>query len=320
MSINRAEAEALLSRQDGKEIWQQAAQSSAALRTFRSVNMGKKLTRYPVLAALPNAQFVTGEDVGDPDAMKPVTNASWTHRDLVAEEIAGIVIIPENVLADAEPEFDLWAELRPRIAEAVGKTLDLAVFFGTNSPASWPVGLVPASIAAANVVAMGTGRDLVADFNDAMSLVEDDGFDPSTIYGRRSIRGRVRDLRDDNGSLIFTQTLDGARPVNAILGMTAQFVTNGGWDNTEAIALLGDPNYAILGLRQDLTYKFLDQATVTVDVGGTPTMISLAENDLLGLRFKMRVGFQTAEVPTRDNEGDDYDNPPYPFAVITPGS
>src|ERR1700741_3430356 len=102
--VTRAEALALINRQDASEIWQQAPQFSAALRSFRTVNMGKKQTRYPVLGALPTASFVTGEDPGDEDARKPVTGADWTDRFLEAEEIAGIVVIPENVIDDAEPE------------------------------------------------------------------------------------------------------------------------------------------------------------------------------------------------------------------------
>lgn len=315
MAINRAEAEALLMRQDGREIWQQAAQASAALRSFRTVSMGKKMTRYPVAAALPNASFITGEDIGDPDARKPVQSASWTHRDLVAEEIAGILLIPENVIDDAEPEFDLWAELRPRVGEAVGRTLDRAVFFGTNAPASWPVGIVPGAIAAGNVVTEGdSGVDLAEDINLTMAEVEEDGYDPTTAYARRTLRARVRGLRDTQGAPIYVATLaEGGRLVPSIYGMGFEYVTNGAWDNAEATLVAGDPNFAMLGLRQDLTFKFLTEATVTVNVGGTPTLISLAENDLVGLRFKMRVGFQTAEVPTAEG-GEDA----YPFAVLQP--
>src|SRR4029079_3690496 len=118
--VTRAEALSLLARQDAREIWQGAAQFSAALRTFRTVNMGKKQVRYPVLAALPTASFVAGEDPGDTAARKQITTQGWHERFLEAEEIAGIVVIPENLIDDAEPEFDLWAEIRPRIVEAVG--------------------------------------------------------------------------------------------------------------------------------------------------------------------------------------------------------
>lgn len=309
--ISRTEAEALINRQDATEIWQAAPQFSAALRTFRRVNMGKKQVRYPVIAALPTAGFVSGEDATDANAVKPTTQMSWTNRVLEAEEIAGIVVIPENVIADAESEFDLWAEIRPRIAEAVGVTLDAAVFFGTNAPSSWPDGLVPQALAAGNDVAEGASTvDIAEDINMTFGEVEDDGYDPSVVYGRRSLRRRLRGLRDDNNAPIWMSSLSEAGRVTNLYDATFEFVTNGAWDNSEATLLVGDPRFAILGIRQDLTFKFLDQASVTL--GGT--LVSLAERDLLGLRFKMRVGFQTAESLTTEGGAN-----AFPFAVLNGG-
>lgn len=315
--ISRADALSLIREQPGSEIWQAAVEFSAALRTFRKVDMGTKLVKYPVIGALPNASFVSGEDADDINSVKPTTNMTWSDRDLTAEEIAGIVVIPENVLADSS--FDLWTEIRPRIAEAVGAALDAAVFFGTNAPTSWPAGLVPAAIAAGNTVAEGTSvpegagalNDLAEDINATIALVEDDGYEATALYARRSLRSRVRGLRDANNSPIYVQTLaeNGARNVPSIYGVNTEYVGNGAWDNDAATLLAGDPRYAILGLREDLTYKFLDQASVTI--GGS--LISLAERDLVGLRFKMRVGFQTAQTATLEGGA-----AAYPFAVLTP--
>lgn len=307
--VTRADALALINRQNATEIWQAAVQFSAALRTFRTVNMGTKQTRYPVIGALPNAAFVSGENPGDTAARKPVTGADWTDRILEAEEIAGIVVIPENVLDDASPDFDLWAEIRPRIVEAVGATLDGAVFFGVNAPASWPDGIVPAAVAAGNVFVEGaSGVDIAEDINQTIALVEDDGYDAPDAYARRRLRAQLRGLRDDNGQPIIQPPTAGSN-VPSLYGADLQWVTNGAWVDADAKLIVGDPSYAILGLRQDITYKFLTEAAVTI--GGT--LVSLAENDLVGLRFKMRVGFQTAETATKDGGAD-----AYPFAVLQP--
>ena len=176
--ISRANALALINQQNASEIWQAVPEYSAALRTFRHVNLGTKIERYPVIAALPEAGFVSGEDFSDSAAVKPTTNMVWTDRFLTAEEIAGIVVIPENVLDDSA--FNVWDEIRPRIAEAIGKTLDAACFFGTNHPASWPIGIVPAAIAAGNeyhsTVTAGTPpvvSDLAEDINGLLVTMED---------------------------------------------------------------------------------------------------------------------------------------------------
>lgn len=313
--VTRADALSLIREQNAREIWQAVPEFSAALRTFRTVDLGTKKANYPVLGTLPTAAFVTGEDPDDPDAKKPVTSTDWDNRQLEAEEIAGIVVIPENVLDDAAPDFNLWNEIRPRIVEAIGYTLDRAVFFGTGAPTSWPDGLVPAAIAAGNVYAEGTsGVDIAEDVNQTLALVEADGYDATTAYARRTIRARLRGLRDDTGQPIVQSPTAGSN-VPSLYGADLFYVTNGAWDTAVATLLVGDPRYAVLGLRQDITYKFLDQASVTIDVNGTPTLISLAENDLLGLRFKIRVGFQTAETPTRDGGAS-----AYPFAVLAPAS
>lgn len=310
--ISRADALTLINRQNAREIWQAAEEFSAALRTFRKVDMGTKQVRYPVIGALPTASFVSGEDADDANAVKPTTSMNWTDRVLEAEEIGGIVVIPENVIDDASSDFDLWAEIKPRIAEAVGATLDGAVFFGTNAPSTWPDGLVPQAIAAGNVVNESSAGDLAEDINLTIGEVLEDGYDPTAIYGRRTLQTRLRGLRDDNNSPIWSFPLSeiGVR-VPAVYGINVNYVTNGAWDTGVATILVGDPRYAILGIRQDLTFKFLDQAAVTI--GGS--LISLAERDLLGLRFKMRVGFQTAETATKDGGAT-----AFPFAVLNGGS
>lgn len=316
--INRADALNLIREQTPNEIWQAAAQQSAALSTFRKVNMGTKISRYPVIGALPTATFLTGEDADDADARKPTTKMDWGNRALTAEELGGIVVIPENVLDDASSDFDLWGEIKPRIAEAVGAAIDGACFFGTNAPASWPVGLVPAAIAAGNYVVEGTSipegagaaNDLAEDLNQTLGKVEEDGYEPATWYARRTLRPRVRGLRDANNTPIYVTSLDQAgRNVPSIYGVTCAWVANGAWDNDVATALAGDPAYAILGIRQDLTFKFLDQAAVTID----GVLTSLAEFDLVGLRFKIRVGFQTAQVRTLEGG-----TSAYPFAALVP--
>jgi Phage capsid family len=95
--------------------------------------------------------------------LKQTSEAAWAGVTLTAEEIACIVPIPEAVIDDAS--FDVWAELRPSLAEAIAQTLDAAAIGGINKPTSWPAAVVPAAIAAGTcpelIVAQrpGAGRD-----------------------------------------------------------------------------------------------------------------------------------------------------------------
>ena len=304
--ITRADALALLARQDINEIIKPDTAQSAALASFRTIRMSAATARMPVLAALPTAGFVS-ESATDAAGVKPTSKVSWVNKDLVAEEIAVIVPVHENILADSN--FDVWGEVRPLVSQEFGRVLDAAVFFGVNKPASWlDPALVPGAIAAGNKQVEGTGdgkaKDLAADFNEAFGMVEDDEFDVNSAFTGRFLRRSLRGLRDDQGQPIY---LDGLRSDNntaSIYGQDLYYVGNRSWNRNEAVALVGDRSKVVLGIREDVQVKLLDQATV----GG----INLAERDMVALRFKFRVAFATA-YSTAAGETTDY-----PFAVITP--
>lgn len=302
--INRADALALLKEASVGDIIQEATQASAALSTFRTLRMGSKQHRMPVLSALPTAAFV-GESATESGGVKPTSEVSWENKFLNAEEIAVIIPIHENVLEDQS--FDIWGEVRPLVAEEFGRVLDKAVFYGTNKPAGWTdAALIPGAIAAGNEIVAGTGVDLADDFNEAFGQVEDEGFDVNVAYAGRNLRRQLRGLRDADGNPIY---LDGVRSDNntaSIFGQELFYVRNGSWDRDATTALVGDREKAIIGIRSDMEVKFLDQATV----GG----INLAERDMVALRFKFRVGYATA-APKFTREGGES---PYPFSAITP--
>ena len=304
--ITKADALALLARQDINEIIKPATSSSVALASFRQIRMSAGTARMPVLAALPTAGFVQQYDsTANPvvAGKKPTSKVGWTNKELVAEEIAVIVPVHENILADSN--FDIWAEVRPLVAQEFGRVLDAAVFFGENKPATWlDPALVPGAIAAGNEVVEGTGEDLAADFNNAFGEVEDDGFDVNAAFTGRFLRRELRGLRDDVGQPIYLDALRSDGGTASIYGQDLHYFTRGGWDRDEATALVGDKSAVVLGIREDMQVKLLDQATV----GG----INLAEQDMVALRFKFRVAFATAFSTAGGSSTD------YPFAVITP--
>lgn len=305
--ITKADALALLARQDIDEIIKPETSQSAALSSFRTVRMSAGQASMPILAALPTAGWVTQES-GTASDIKPTSNASWIDKKLVAEEMAVIVPIHENLLADSK--FDIWAEVRPLVSQEFGRILDSAIFFGKNKPSTWTdAALIPGAIAAGNQVVSGVaGQDLAEDFNLAFGMVEDDEFDVNSAYTGRFLRSRLRGLRDENGQPIY---LDGVRSDNntsAIYGQDLFYVGNRSWDNTKALALVGDSNKVVLGIREDVQVKLLDQASITTADG----VINLAERDMVALRFKFRVAFATA-FSTAGGEATDY-----PFAVVSP--
>lgn len=302
--ISRADALALLARQDINEIIKPNTSTSAALASFRTVRMTAGTASMPVLAALPTAGWVS-ESATDPSGVKPTSKVSWVNKNLVAEELAVIVPVHENLLADTK--FDVWGEVRPLVSQEFGRLLDLAVFQGAGKPATWTdPALIPGAIAAGNTVTEGEGVDLADDFNLAFAEVEDDEFDVNSAFTGRFLRSQLRGLRDADGQPIYLDGLRGDNNTSSIYGQDLYYVGNRAWDKDQATALVGDASKVVLGIREDVQVKLLTEATV----GG----INLAERDMVALRFKFRVAFATA-FSTAGGEATDY-----PFAAIVPAA
>jgi HK97 family phage major capsid protein len=302
--ISRSNVSALVPDEVANEIIQNVVDQSAALRLFRRVNMSTNQQRMPVLAALPTAYFVNG-DTG----LKQTTEMMWDNKFLFAEEIAAIVPIPEPVLDDAS--FDVWGEIRPRLTEAIGRTLDAAIFFGTNKPASWPSDIATAAIAAGNAYTRGTATaaqgGIAEDLNQTMALVEADGFAPNGFVTRTTYKARLRSARDTTGQKLLdvgASTIEGEPLIYAMPGL---------WPSGAGAAEMfaGDWTQGILAVRQDITYKILDQAVIQDNTGAI--QYNLAQQDMVALRVVARYAWQ---VPNPINYEQQTEASRYPFGVL----
>jgi HK97 family phage major capsid protein len=304
--ISRNDAGGIIVDANLNEILQNAVEGSAALQTFRTVRMGTKITKMPILTTLPTASWLDGDTDN-----KPTSDVHWDKKTLTAEELAVIVPIPEVVFDDTE--FNVWDEVRPRVAEAFGKAIDAAVFFGTNAPASFDDSLYEGAVSASQTVTEGDGVDLADDINEAWGEVEAVGFDVNVQYASRRIRKDLRGLRDDNNQPIYLESLRGDRADRTLMGEDIVFVTNGAWDNDTARVIVGDRRAAILGIRQDVTMRVFDQGVIT-DGSGNVTL-SLMEQDAIALRCVFRAGFVVADTVTSETGSQEF-----PFAAVESAS
>ena len=306
--ISRTNADALIPTEVSSEIIQNMPTSSAALRMFKQLpNMSAKQQTLPIAASLPNAYFLNGDT-----AQKKTTNAEWDKLTLTAEEIAVIIPIPEAVLDDSS--YDIWSALKPQIVEAFGIAIDSAVFFGTNKSASYSTAIVPAAIAAGNTVTIGTGSDVADDIigeGGLMSKVEESGFRVTGFYTDGTMEAKFRSLRDKNNQLLYMPALTSEVP-NTLVGRTLVYDEAGGvFDTTKALMIAGDFSKAVYSIRQDLTYKVLDQAIIQNTDGSIA--YNLAQQDMVALRCVMRLGVQVANPANRRGK-----TAKYPFAVLVP--
>lgn len=300
--ITRQNAEALFSEDLVAEIIQGVTKQSAALRMFRRLpNMSSNIMRMRVLDALPMAYWVN--DSTD-NGRKQVTNAAWANKYIVPAEIAVIVPIKEDVLDDAS--IDIWGEIRPRLVEAIGKKIDQAIFVGVDKPSAWRADLLSSIAQAGAYVSQGSGT-LYSAINDAMIKVEESGYNPTGIVGGVDVKGKFRMMLDTSGQPIKGTEID---------ELPKAYIDNGAWDKTKAQMIVGDFTQAVYSIRQDITYKVLDQAIIQNPSDGE-IMYNLAQEDMVALRVVMRLGW---EIPNPITALQPDEAVRFPFAAIQAAS
>lgn len=305
--IDRTGAAALIPEEVATDIVKAVQYESVSMRRFRSVRMGRKQQRMPVLSVLPQASWVNG-DTG----LKSVTDASWANKYLTAEPIACIIPIPEDVLDDAD--FDLWAEVKPLAVQAIARKIDSATFLNDVSrPSSWPTPIQLGCTAAGHSVTRGTAAvtagGIATDISNAMGFVEADGFVPSADIAVPDFKARVRNARDADGQRLMDSSAD----ANSIFGVPIDFTLAGLWGSStgDPEFFTGDFSQAIMGIRTDITAKVLTESTLYDDNGDV--LFALAQQDMVAVRLVTRVAFQ---VPNPINYYNVNSSTRYPFAMV----
>lgn len=257
------------------EIIKAVPEKSVALARARKARLSTKVTKQPVLSALPDAYWVNG-DTG----LKQTSSAKWENLTITAEELAVLVPIP-NALVD-DSSIPLWSEVRPLLVEALGVKVDNAVIYGYDKPASWPAAILPGAVAAGNVVT--PSADLMVDIGKLGGAIAGDGFSMDGFVApagyewvlRIARDGNGRPIYDGNGNTVYGINLDGSRifPVNV------------------ANLLAVDWQSHVVGIRQDMTFDLFDQMVIS-DADGK-VVFNAAQQDSKVMRVVFRLGFQTA--------------------------
>ena len=294
--ITKSNVEALFEPDIVTEIIQGVTKQSAALSMFRKLpNMTSNKMKMRVLDALPLAYWVGATDNG----RKKLTEMAWANKYIIPEELAVIVPIKEDVLDDAS--IDIWAEVKPRLVEAIGKKIDQAIFVGVDKPVGFRADLLSSILNAGAYVTQGS--TLYSAINDAMTKVEESGYNPTGIVGGVDVKGKFRMMLDTAGQPIKGTEID---------EMPKAYIDNGAWDKTKASMIIGDFTQAVYAIRQDITYKVLDQAVIQ-DPSSGDILYNLAQEDMVALRVVMRMGW---EIPNPINALQPDESVRFPFAAI----
>ncbi|HPS41365.1 MAG TPA: phage major capsid protein [Anaerolineaceae bacterium] len=316
--ISRTDAAALIPEEVSNAILNQVAGGNPLMSLARRLpNMARNQTRLPVMSSLATAYFVAGDH-----GLKQTSEVNWENKYIDAEELAVIVPIPQAVLDDAD--YDVWGQVQPELVNAFQLAIAQAVLFGTNIPASWTTNLGAAGIFA-GATAAGQALSLAA-YADAYEAilgetaagvdgiymaVEADGFAVNGNLAHPSMKGILRNTRDINGNPIFKTSMQDVTRYE-LDGAPIYFPADGSIVAATALMFSGDWSQLIYAMRQDITYKVLDQAVIQ-DNAGT-IVYNLAQQDMVALRAVMRLGFA---LPNPINRMNQTAATRYPFAALT---
>ena len=261
------------------EIMKDVARGSSILRLSKVSQMESDTKKIPVMTEGAGAYWV-----GEGERIK-TSKAGWIYPELKAKKLAVIIPVTKEKLNDTT--IDVFSELKESIAEAFYKAIDAAAIFGTNSP--FERNIMKCNEKAGNKIEIGTNGEgkLDLDVADAMATVEDAGYDVNGFAAKIGIKNSLRKLRDGNGNQLFVDGVNGKE----LYSQPIEFSRNGAWDKTKAELVGADWDKSLVGIRDSLEYEILKEATLegTVDKDGKP--ISLAEQDLIGIKATMRLAY-----------------------------
>ena len=279
MSYLKDELSGFVPAEQAKEIMKDVARGSSILRLSKVSEMKSDTKKVPVMTEGPGAYWV-----GEGERIQ-TSKAGWIYPELKAKKLAVIIPVTKEKLNDTT--IAVFNELREPIAEAFYKAIDAAGIFGTNSP--FERNIMKCVEKTGNKVELGTNGvgKLDLDVSDAMSKVEDAGYDVNGFVSKIGIKGSLRKLRDANGNQLFVDGVNGKE----LYSQPIEFSRNGAWDKSKAELIGADWDKSLVGIRDTLEYEILKEATLegTVDADGKP--ISLAEQDMIAIKATMRLAY-----------------------------
>jgi HK97 family phage major capsid protein len=315
-------SDALVPEPLSNEIFQELPTSSAALGLMAHMPLSSKTQRIPVLDMLPVAYFVGG-DTG----LVQTAAQAWKGVQLVVEELATIIPVPKAYLDDAD--VDVWAQVQPRMVEALGALIDSAVFWNVAKPTTWGQAIYDGAVAAGNVVQDGyldsAGTESADDFGQSIAALGDamsqTGYTVDGFAARPGLGWRLKGLRSEQGVPIYAPDMQNGKATgNSLLyGYTMTEVKNGSWQGAKAQVLCGDWTKAVIGLRQDISFQMTDVGVISNDSG--QVVLNLLQQNAVAMKLTFRMAYATANPvtimqPTETIDGAGGTQQRWPFGAI----
>lgn len=288
------------------EIIKEMTKESAVLTHGKAVTMSSKEYKQPVLSVLPQAYFVA--DGG----LVETTKAAWENLTITAEEIAVIIPVPKNLLNDTD--IDIYSEVTPLIAEAMGRVVDSAVLFGVQKPTTWGEAVVPRAKAVKNVIKLSANKDLTKAVPELAGKISKQGYSVNGFISPVGAGWELVSMRDTQGRPIYVQDLQNDK-AGKLYGFPLNELENGAFDPTDTSLIALDWQKFLVGIRRDMTIEFSDQATITDQNG--KVVYNLFQQNATAMKVTMRIGYQVVN-PVTALQPDK--NKRFPAGVVVPAT
>jgi HK97 family phage major capsid protein len=291
------------------DIIQEAPRASAALTLMNRTTLSSKTQRMPVLDVLPFAYWVGG-DTG----MKQTSQQQWQNVIMVVEELACIVPIPEAYLDDAD--VPLWSQVQPRITEAVGALIDSAVLWGVGKPTTWGESVFVGAGKSQHFVVEGTGTDLGQDVANLGLQMAQTGYTVNGFAAMPGMSWKLTGIRSAQGVPIYQPDMTDT-PGGSLYGYNLSEINNGSWNfsTTGAEILCGDFTKAIIGIRNDISFKMFSEGVISDDTG--KVILNLMQQDSVAMRMTMRLAYATVN-PVTIMQKNQTITQRWPFGAVLP--
>lgn len=280
MSTTTTDWSGLLPVEVAARVIESAIKQSVVLQLGSRVPMPAGTETIPVVSTAPSASWVSA------GSRKPLTKVEWSSETLRAEEVASITAVPDVYIQDAP--WDVEASVENELGKAVARTLDAAVLFGVNAPASFPSGGI-AGLAGAAL----TGADALEAIDAALTALEGDGLVPDGIASSSAIGSALRAAYREAAAL------PGEAPTSAVYGVPVAVTSP--WDSSVADAFVGGWENLLIGVREDVNFA-ISREGVLVDEDGN-IQVSAFQDDQTLVRVYARFGVAVARPLKADGSG-----------------
>lgn len=310
-------------------VIQETVKQSAVMSLMRrEPNMSTKIESRAVMSLFPEAYWVDTE-AGDGSGTEPsggalqTTKQGWTNATITAAKMGVQVPIPKDTIADLAEGYDLWAEIKPRLAESIARKFDQAVLWDdTNAPTAFPDSIYQDCIDNSMYIDKSDSVGAALTFKDMYDAILGEGGLFSLVEGKRyNVDGIVADigqkavlrgLRNADGVPLWAVENGQGAPRYSLGGVDVNFPENDSLPPATALMIVGNWKKAFYAWRQDIQLSMSDTAVITDPATGA-TLLNAFQQDVVILKATCRIGWccpipvDIASTASR-----------YPFACLKP--